>query len=81
MRNEAHRFGITFHRQKRSKAALETELDIIPGIGEKTVVELLKAFRSVARVKAASKESLAEIVGLSRAQKIIDFYSKNTSKS
>ena len=76
MRNEAHRFGITFHRQKRSKAALETELDNIPGIGEKTVVELLKHFRSVARVKAANKESLVEVVGLSRAQKIIDFYKK-----
>ena len=77
MRNEAHRFGITFHRQKRSKAALETELDNIPGIGEKTVVELLKHFRSVARVKKASKESLTEIVGLSRAQKIINFYEKS----
>ena len=76
MRNEAHRFGITFHRQKRSKAALETELDNIPGIGEKTVIELLKHFRSVARVKAANKESLVEVVGLSRAQKIIDFYKK-----
>ena len=77
MRNEAHRFGITFHRQKRSKAALETELDNIPGIGEKTVIELLKTFRSVARIKAATKESLAEVVGLSRAQKIIDFYTQN----
>jgi len=79
MRNEAHRFGITFHRQKRSKAALETELDNIPGIGEKTVVELLKHFRSVARVKAANKESLTEVIGLSRAQKIIDFYKKTVS--
>ncbi len=76
MRNEAHRFGITFHRQKRSKAALETELDEIPGIGEKTVIELLKTFRSVARIKVANKESLKEVVGLSKAQKIIDFYSK-----
>ena len=78
MRNEAHRFGITFHRQKRSKAALETELDDIPGIGEKTVVELLKHFRSVSRVKKATKEELAEIVGVSRAQKIINYY--NTHK-
>jgi len=79
MRNEAHRFGITFHRQKRSKAALETELDNIPGIGEKTVIELLKTFRSVARIKVASKESLPEVGGLSRAQKIIEFYKKNTN--
>lgn len=76
MRNEAHRFGITFHRQKRSKAALDTELDTIPGIGEKTVVELLKHFRSVARIKIASKKDLAEVVGQSRAQRIVDFYAK-----
>jgi excinuclease ABC subunit C len=74
MRNEAHRFGITHHRNKRSKQAIETELDEIPGIGEKTVVELLKHFRSVKRVKNASKKELTEIVGTSRAQKIIDFY-------
>ncbi|OUS19785.1 excinuclease ABC subunit C [Nonlabens dokdonensis] len=74
MRNEAHRFGITHHRNKRSKQAIETELDEIPGIGEKTVIELLKHFRSVKRVKEASKVELSEIVGVSRAQKIINFY-------
>lgn len=74
MRNEAHRFGITHHRNKRSKQAIETELDEIPGIGEKTVIELLKHFRSVKRVKKASKVELSEIVGVSRAQKIINFY-------
>ncbi|UZO82134.1 excinuclease ABC subunit UvrC [Aquimarina sp. ERC-38] len=79
LRNEAHRFGITFHRQKRSKAALETELDNIPGIGEKTVVELLKHFRSVKRVKEASKKELAEVVGNARATKIHNFY--HTSKA
>ncbi len=74
MRNEAHRFGITFHRDKRSKAALETELDAIPGIGEKTTVELLKHFRSVKRIKEATKKELVTVVGNSRAQKIIDYY-------
>jgi excinuclease ABC subunit C len=74
MRNEAHRFGITHHRNKRSKQAIETELDEIPGIGEKTVVDLLKYFRSVKRVKVATKKELAEVVGVSKAQKIIDFY-------
>ena len=74
MRNEAHRFGITFHRQKRSNAAIDTELDKIPGIGEKTAIELLKTFRSSARVKKASKKELADIIGPSKAQKIIDFY-------
>ncbi|WP_438962282.1 excinuclease ABC subunit UvrC [Nonlabens sp.] len=75
MRNEAHRFGITHHRNKRSKQAIETELDNIPGIGEKTAVELLRHFRSIKRIKAASKKEIIEIIGVSRAQKIIDFYS------
>ena len=80
MRNEAHRFGITFHRQKRSKAALETELDTIPGIGEKTVVELLKHFRSVARVKEATEKDLTDIIGQSKAKKIKSFYIKQNIK-
>ncbi len=74
LRNEAHRFGITFHRQKRSKAALDTELDTIPGIGEKTVIELLKQFRSVKRIKEATIKELSEIVGNSRATKIYNYY-------
>ncbi|MGJ8683268.1 MAG: excinuclease ABC subunit UvrC [Nonlabens sp.] len=74
MRNEAHRFGITHHRNKRSKQAIETELDNIPGIGEKTAVDLLRHFRSVKRIKEASKKELETVVGVSRAQKIIDFY-------
>ncbi len=74
LRNEAHRFGITFHRQKRSKAALETELDLIPGIGEKTVIELLTHFRSVKRISEAPKEELAQVVGDSRATKVFNYY-------
>lgn len=74
LRNEAHRFGITFHRQKRSKAALETELDTIPGIGEKTVIELLSHFRSVKRIREATKKELTEVVGNSRATKVYNYY-------
>lgn len=74
LRNEAHRFGITFHRQKRSKAALDTELDVIPGIGEKTVIELLKNFRSVKRISEASKRELSEVIGDSRATKVFNYY-------
>ena len=73
LRNEAHRFGITFHRQKRSKAALDTELDLIPGIGEKTVIELLTHFRSVKRISEASKKELIEIIGNSRATKVYNY--------
>lgn len=71
LRNEAHRFGITFHRSKRSKQALNTELETIPGIGEKTVVELLKHFKSKKRIKAASFEELSKVVGASRAKKLV----------
>ncbi len=74
LRNEAHRFGITFHRQKRSKSALDTELDSIPGIGEKTVVELLKHFRSVKRISKATMEELTQVVGNSRATKVFNYY-------
>lgn len=70
LRNEAHRFGITFHRDKRSKDALNTALETIPGIGEKTVVALLKHFKSTKRITQASFEELAKIVGSSRAKKI-----------
>ncbi|MGB7785959.1 MAG: excinuclease ABC subunit UvrC [Salinimicrobium sp.] len=74
LRNEAHRFGITFHRNKRSSTALNTELEEIPGIGEKTVVELLKNFRSVKRIKEASRDSLAGVIGQSKAGIIYNHY-------
>ncbi|HET8809122.1 MAG TPA: excinuclease ABC subunit UvrC, partial [Flavobacteriaceae bacterium] len=74
LRNEAHRFGITFHRNKRSKAALSTDLENIPGIGEKTAVELLKQYRSVKRISEASEKSLAEIIGNSKAKLIYEHY-------
>lgn len=70
LRNEAHRFGITFHRSKRSKQALNTELETIPGIGEKTMVKLLSHFKSTKRIATASFEELAQVVGPSRAKKL-----------
>ncbi|MDC6385219.1 excinuclease ABC subunit UvrC [Flagellimonas taeanensis] len=70
LRNEAHRFGITHHRNKRSKGAIGTELVGIEGIGEKTAEQLLKSFKSVKRIKEASMESLAEAVGMAKAKKI-----------
>lgn len=74
LRNEAHRFGITFHRQKRSKSAIDTELQNIKGIGEKTALELLKEFRSVKRIKEANKEQISKIVGESRAELITNYF-------
>jgi len=77
LRNEAHRFGITFHREKRSKAAITTELELIPGIGEQTVLILIKHFKSVKRVKEAKLEQLTEAVGKSRAEKIFAYFHNN----
>lgn len=74
LRNEAHRFGITFHRNKRSKAAINSELESIDGIGEKTAEELLKKFKSVKRIKEASIENLAKSVGMARAKKIYETF-------
>jgi excinuclease ABC subunit C len=74
LRNEAHRFGITFHRNKRSSAALNTELETINGIGEKTVVELLTHFRSVARIKEEDENKLAEVIGPAKAKIIYTHY-------
>ncbi len=74
LRNEAHRFGITFHRNKRSKTALNTELEAIPGIGDKTVVELLTHFRSLKRIKEASREDLALVVGNAKAGIVYNTY-------
>ncbi|MDQ7918088.1 excinuclease ABC subunit UvrC [Mesonia sp. MT50] len=76
LRNEAHRFGITFHRNKRSNAALGTELESITGIGEKTAVELLKQFRSIKRITEASKKELVDIVGVSKGNLVFQYYQK-----
>lgn len=76
LRNEAHRFGIEHHRNRRSKSALHSELESIPGIGEKTRVQLLKAFKSAQRVSFAKLDELEQIVGVSKAQKIYKFYHK-----
>lgn len=77
LRNEAHRFGITFHRDKRSKSALNSSMENIPGIGEKTMESLIKHFKSVKRLKLASEKEISDIVGLSKAKKITDFYKTN----
>jgi excinuclease ABC subunit C len=67
IRDEVHRFGITFHRDQRSKGVIKNELEGIKGIGESTATILLKHFKSVKKVKAASLKELEDIVGTSRA--------------
>jgi excinuclease ABC subunit C len=77
LRNEAHRFGITHHRDKRSKAALNSSMENIPGIGEKTMQTLIKHFKSVKRLKLAPEKEISDVVGASKAKKISDFYKTN----
>ena len=74
LRNEAHRFGITFHRDKRSQSALNSSIESIPGIGEKTMLLLIKHFKSVKRLKLATENEISAVVAVSKAKKITDFY-------
>ncbi|MBX2950564.1 MAG: excinuclease ABC subunit UvrC [Crocinitomicaceae bacterium] len=76
LRNEAHRFGITHHRNKRSKSAIQSELLEIKGIGEKTQVELMKYFKSVKRIKEASLEELEVVIGKAKAALLFQFLNK-----
>jgi excinuclease ABC subunit C len=73
IRDEAHRFGITFHRNQRSKGFIHSELSDIKGIGEVTVSKLLKRYRTISKVRAASYDELCKVVG-SRAAKILTEY-------
>lgn len=70
IQDEVHRFAITFHRDKRSKSQLHSELDSIQGIGPKTKEALLKAFKSVKRIREASEEELAKVIGGAKAKAI-----------
>jgi excinuclease ABC subunit C len=74
IRDEVHRFGITFHRSTRSKGIIKNELEKINGIGEKTANDLLKHFRSVIKVKNATEKELEKIVGLSKARIIKQYF-------
>lgn len=76
LRNEAHRFGITHHRNKRSKGAIQTELSNISGIGEKTIVTLLKEYKSFKRVKNATFDDLMRLIGKDKAQKLTAYFNK-----
>lgn len=73
LRDEAHRFGITFHRQKRSKSAITSELDNVEGIGSKTKESLLQHFKSVKRIQEASLEELQQVAGF-RGKKVYEYF-------
>ncbi len=74
IQDEVHRFAITFHRDKRSKSQLRSELDTVPGVGPKTKQALLKAFKSVKRIREASEEELSKVIGVSKAKAIYNYF-------
>jgi len=74
VRDEAHRFALTYHRVVRSKRILHTQLDLIKGVGKKRAKELLEAFGSVQGVKFATEEQIAEIAGTNAAKKIMEYF-------
>ena len=74
LRNEAHRFGITFHRNKRSKSAIQSELEQIPNIGKQTVFTLLRKFKSAKRIQTATLNELEALLGQSRAKNIYNYF-------
>jgi excinuclease ABC subunit C len=76
LRNEAHRFGITHHRNRRSKGALQSQLTEIPGVGEKTMEKLITHFRSVKRLKEASEQQLLEVVNKKQTMAILAHFAK-----
>ena len=76
LRNEAHRFGITHHRDRRSKAAIDSELMQIEGIGPKTQMNLMKEFRTVSKIKIADIEEIEKIIGKSKAKLVWNYFNK-----
>ncbi|HEY4965584.1 MAG TPA: helix-hairpin-helix domain-containing protein, partial [Puia sp.] len=80
IRDEVHRFGIRFHRNKRSRGTFRNELENIKGIGKQTADQLLKSFRSVNKVKGASEEELVKLVGVSKTRLIRDYFSDQASE-
>lgn len=81
IQDEVHRYAITFHRDKRSKHALHSELDDIQGIGPKTKDELLKKLKSLKRIKEADYQSLADIIGKSKAETIYNYFHPDEGNS
>ncbi len=74
IRDEAHRFAVTFHRTRRSAARLTSELEKVEGVGEKTIAKLLREFGSLERVRGASERELAKVIGQSAARRLKEYY-------
>ena len=80
IRDEAHRFAITFHRNKRSSATFNTELESIPGVGKNTTDKLLLNFKSTTKVKSATLEQLTEVVGSQKAQTVYNYFKQKKAQ-
>lgn len=76
LRDEAHRFGLKFHRQKRSKAQVKSELDDIPGIGPATKKKLITHFKSIKRLKESPREEIEQVIGKSKTEALINWFEK-----
>jgi excinuclease ABC subunit C len=76
LRNEAHRYGLSKHRQRRSKGAIHSELENIAGVGKKTIEKLLQHFSSVSRIKLATQKEIEQVVGEKIAEKIKNYFTK-----
>lgn len=81
IQDEVHRYAITFHRDKRSKSQLRSELDSIPGIGPKTKQTLLKAFKSVKRIREASEEELSKVIGDAKTKAVKRYFAQQSGES
>ncbi|WP_286855997.1 MULTISPECIES: excinuclease ABC subunit UvrC [unclassified Proteiniphilum] len=80
LRDEAHRFGITFHRQKRSKSQIISELDNVNGIGPETKKKLLSHFKSIKRIKESNEEEIKKLIGNSKGNKILKWIAESNKK-
>lgn len=78
LRDEAHRFGITFHRKKRDQGTLKTTLESVPGIGKISAEKLLRTFKSVKRIKEASQKELLEVINFQQTKALLHFFEANT---
>jgi excinuclease ABC subunit C len=80
IRDEVHRFGISFHRNKRSRGTFKNELENIKGIGKQTADQLLKTFHSIKKIKNASEEELSNLIGTSKTKLIKNHFQKEESE-
>ena len=77
LRDEAHRFGITFHRKKRDQGTLKTELEQIEGVGKTSADKLLRHFKSVKRIREASEAELAAVINKKQVQALLQYFNSS----